>query len=75
MVTRFVKKGDTKMGKKRGRPKGRMPGSKISTIRARVTPEEKKDLAMRVAMCGMDTSEYIRRLVELDKKEGYICKY
>ena len=44
-------------------------------IQIRVSKAEKKDLQERLAMQGMDMSVYIRKLIQRDKKEGYICRY
>lgn len=41
----------------------------------RMKKEEKQELQERLALSGMDMSNYIRSLIELDKKEGYICRY
>lgn len=52
-----------------------MPGAKLDYIRMRITSEEKKELIERLNMSGLEVSQYIRMLIELDKREGYICKY
>lgn len=61
---------------KRGRPKGTVkPDSMTKYLKVRVSPEEKKELIARINLSGLDISQYLRMLIELDKKEGYICKY
>ena len=57
------------------RRKGTLPDVKSSNIIIRIHPEEKKELMERLAMEHMELSDYIRKLIELDKKEGYICRY
>lgn len=59
-----------------GKKTGVLAGDlKTEIIKFRVTPDEKKELAARLGLMNMEMSEYIRKLIELDKKEGYICKY
>ena len=53
--------------------KNRAP--KADNIVFRIEREEKRELEERLAMSGLGMSEYIRRLIMLDKKEGYVCKY
>ncbi len=72
----FIIKGTTekeRMETIMGRRKIEHP--KTCHIRYRATLEEREELKIRCAMQGMSLAEYLRKLVELDKKEGYICKY
>lgn len=61
------------MTKKRGRP--RCDNSKTAIIKLRINAAEKKELVNRLNLSDLELSQYIRLLIELDKREGYICKY
>lgn len=47
---------------------------KTCLLQVRMVPDEKKELQERLGASGMELSFYIRSLIELDKKEGYVCK-
>lgn len=61
------------MGRKKGQ-EWPMP-KKTCLLQVRMVPEEKKELQERLGKSGIELSSYIRCLIELDKKEGYICRH
>lgn len=73
MLTHIRKRMVKFMTKKRGR--SRCDDSKTAIIKLRINPDEKKELVERLNLSDLDLSQYIRLLIELDKREGYICKY
>ena len=57
----------------RGRKK--IPNPKTVYIKMRISRKEKQELLERLAMQGLTITEYLQALIELDKREGYICRY
>lgn len=45
---------------------------KTCLLQVRMTPQEKQELKDRIGDRGF--SDYIRSLIALDKKEGYVCR-
>lgn len=58
-----------------GRGRKKDPNSMDTILKIRIHSSEKKELMERLDMEGMNLADYIRALLALDKKEGYICKY
>lgn len=48
---------------------------KTCNLTIRMEPERKQELKERLAAQGLELSDYVRRLIALDEKEGYVCKH